>query len=380
MEGLGRLTSIGTLLVALVAAAIFVGFLVGQPVLLSYVETGSMEPTIETGDGFVVVPAMIAEDPEPGDVVVFQARELGGGRLTTHRIVEETDGGYITRGDANPTTDQETGEPTVTDAQIVGVAVRVGDALVTVPHVGTVIETTRAVLSPLREAITDSSAASIGFPTLLFGIGGLTIVLGVLFEPGKRDRMRQERIRSRPETNMRVIVGTVIVITVIAATMAMVGPAGTVQFSMISTEGPAIDDPLVVQAGGTSTLTHSSGNAGFFPAFVVLEPDDNVRIADRTGIVGPRGSAESSVTLTAPDDAGRYTLSVTEHRYLLVLPPSLLLAFHDVHPLLAVAVVNVVLVAAILVVSAICFGRNRMLLRHRKRSLPLPLLLRRWLL
>ncbi len=81
----------GTVLVVL--GALIVGQLLGQPVLLGFVETGSMEPTIETGDGFVAVPSDLTGDPEPGDVVVFDAEELEGGGLTTHRIVEETEQG-----------------------------------------------------------------------------------------------------------------------------------------------------------------------------------------------------------------------------------------------------------------------------------------------
>ncbi|OSO90460.1 hypothetical protein B9H04_17005, partial [Halorubrum ezzemoulense DSM 17463] len=55
-----------TLSVALQAAAVLVvvslvvGQLLGQPVLLSYVETGSMQPTLAPGDGFVAVPAQLA--------------------------------------------------------------------------------------------------------------------------------------------------------------------------------------------------------------------------------------------------------------------------------------------------------------------------------
>jgi signal peptidase len=40
----------------LVVASLVAGSLLGQPVLLSYVETGSMAPTMEPGKGFVAVP------------------------------------------------------------------------------------------------------------------------------------------------------------------------------------------------------------------------------------------------------------------------------------------------------------------------------------
>ena len=241
------------------------------------------------------------------------------------------------------------------------------------------MEGVQTISTPLSERINDSSATSVGFPTLLFGVGCLAIVIGVLSEPDRRDRNRRERTRSRPGTDVRVIVGAGVLITVVAATAAMLGPAGTVRFSLISTEGPAVDDPLVVQAGGTTTVTHTSRNAGLFPTLVAVESDDNVRIADRTGITGPRGSVKTAVTIEAPSDSGRYNRYVTEHRYLLVLPPRLLMAFHNVHPFAAVAVVNLVIAISILLVSLLYFDRDRLLIRHRERSLPLTLRLWRWL-
>ncbi|TKX51714.1 signal peptidase I, partial [Halorubrum sp. SP3] len=72
------------------------------------------------------VPPAIAGDIEEGDVVTFEAQELQGGGLTTHRVVDETDQGYITRGDANPFTDQDGPEPPVQESQIAAVALELG--------------------------------------------------------------------------------------------------------------------------------------------------------------------------------------------------------------------------------------------------------------
>ncbi len=107
----------GQAVVLVTLGALVVGQLLGQPILLGFVETGSMEPTIDTGDGFVAIPSELTDDPEPGDVIVFEATNIQGGGLTTHRVVEETSQGYVTRGDANPFTDQDSGEPHVRDAR-----------------------------------------------------------------------------------------------------------------------------------------------------------------------------------------------------------------------------------------------------------------------
>ena len=56
------------------------------------VVSGSMEPTINTGD-FIIT--LKRDDYEVGEVVMF----FEGGVYTTHRIVEETEDGFRTMGD-----------------------------------------------------------------------------------------------------------------------------------------------------------------------------------------------------------------------------------------------------------------------------------------
>lgn len=75
-----------------------------MPKLLGYshavVLSGSMEPVFSVGDMLVFHEQ---EQYEIGDVVIFRQ----GGNLITHRIVEEMDGGFVTKGDANNTCDPE---------------------------------------------------------------------------------------------------------------------------------------------------------------------------------------------------------------------------------------------------------------------------------
>jgi signal peptidase len=76
--------------------------------------SGSMSPTIETGDMIVV--RNRTDNLQVGDIVTYKV----GNSLVTHRVMEiTTDNGsvaYITQGDANNTTD---GNP-ITKDQIVG--------------------------------------------------------------------------------------------------------------------------------------------------------------------------------------------------------------------------------------------------------------------
>jgi signal peptidase len=84
-----------------------------------------MEPTLRPGD--VLVYRRRAGTPRPGDVVVVKRPEWV--RPVVHRVVAEgREGGFVTRGDANPIPDRE--EVRASDVR--------GRALVTLPVGGVV--------------------------------------------------------------------------------------------------------------------------------------------------------------------------------------------------------------------------------------------------
>ena len=75
-----------------------------QPTIFGYsaavVVSGSMSGTIEVND---MVIFHRESSYAPDDIVTYKS----GGSLVTHRIVEETEEGFITKGDANNTPDRE---------------------------------------------------------------------------------------------------------------------------------------------------------------------------------------------------------------------------------------------------------------------------------
>lgn len=84
------------LLAALVAAFLVVGvrFIGIQPYI---VLSGSMEPAIHTG-AMVYVKETDPAQLEVGDIITFR---IAGDIPATHRIVEVTEEGFVTKGDAN---------------------------------------------------------------------------------------------------------------------------------------------------------------------------------------------------------------------------------------------------------------------------------------
>lgn len=101
---------------SVVLLGIVVAVLVLTPVTAVHIQGGgeSMEPTLRPGD---LVFVYSSGDYDSGDIILFETRD---GRATLHRIVGQTDGGYVTKGDANPTTDQQAGAPPVPADRIHG--------------------------------------------------------------------------------------------------------------------------------------------------------------------------------------------------------------------------------------------------------------------
>ncbi|MYL16842.1 signal peptidase I [Halorubrum terrestre] len=339
-----------TLSVALQAAAVLVvvslvvGQFLGQPILLSYVETGSMQPTLSPGDGFVAIPAQIAGGIGPGDVVTFDAQEIQGGGLTTHRVVEETERGYITRGDNNPFTDQDGGEPVVQDAEVVAKALQVGGGVVVIPHLGTVAMGFQSALQSVQTwlAVTfgvRSFQGTQGLAYIVFGLSMVAYAVDWYLNAGTRDR--DSRDRSRDDgTSVFAILGVLALVLMATATAAMVVPGGTQEYGVVSAEFES-ENPTVIESGTSQELEYVVPNAGLVPVYAYVTPaSPGVDVDPERLSVASRGEASTTVTLSAPDETGYYRLFVVEHRYLAVLPPGIVDELYGVHPWAPLVAIN----------------------------------------
>ncbi|MFC6835963.1 signal peptidase I [Halomarina ordinaria] len=358
-----------TLVLIVVAALLLAGPALGQPLLLSYVETGSMEPTMEPGDGFVAVPTELTGPVEQGDVVTYEAEEIEGGGLTTHRVVGETDRGYTTQGDANPFTDQDDAEPPVQDAQIVAKALQVNGEVVVIPYLGTAVMGFQDLLVTMQTTLASllGTRSLLGAQGLGYLVFALTAVYYVVDWYREGETKRRERTRER-ETGVstRVVLVGFAAVLVVGATAAMVGPSGTQEFGVVSAEFDS-ERPDVIPAGESKTQPYAVPNAGLVPTDVYLEPaSDGVRVADSELRVGGGETAETEVTLSAPPETGYYRQYVVEYRYLAVLPASVVGGLYAVHPWLPVVVIDALLAGGFLALTLPFVDGGRV----RRRSRP----------
>ncbi|MFW5911463.1 MAG: signal peptidase I [Halolamina sp.] len=364
------LTIVVEVVVVLVVVSLLLGQVLGTPVLLGYVETGSMEPTLEPGDGFVAVPTAVAGDVDDGDVIVFRAEELQGGGLTTHRVVDETEQGYVTQGDANPFPDQDGDEPPVKEGQIVAKALQIGGSLVVIPNVGTLVTGLQSAFtaSQQRLAVLTGSRSFLGPQGLAYLLMGLSILL-YLYDivAGGGENRDRGRDRSRDQgLSPALIVGGLAAVLVIAATASMVAPAGTQELGVVSAEFES-ENPTVIEQGESSTVPYTVPNAGLVPVVSYVEPEsDGVAVSPERARVAGRSEATVELTLSAPSETGYYRRFVTEHRYLAVLPLPVIDALYDVHPWLPILTIDAVLAGAVAVLGLLVFQGQRIRVRDRQ--------------
>jgi len=358
------------LLLVLVVVVLVAGHLLGQPILLGYVETGSMEPTLEAGDGFVAIPSAVTGDPEPGDVVVFDAQEIEGGGLTTHRIVEETEAGYITQGDANPFTDQDSAEPPVQDAQIVAVAPQPTGDVLTIPYLGLAV----MALNDGFDGVQSWFGSIFGFQsadgttTLAYVLLAISIVayaIETLRERRERDLESRLGRDSGRQLDARTICAAFAILVAVAALASMTIPAGTHSYDVVSAQSPS-DRPLVIEQGTTESIEYATGNSGLIPVLVSLEPGgEGVHTDDELVTIDQRSDFDTSVELTAPDETGAYQRHVTEYRYLYVLPAPLIGGLATINPWLPVIVITGLLGGVTYAIGRLLIGEDARLQRRR---------------
>lgn len=112
----------GAIRTVLFIVSIFVILLVFSPFELAFVETDSMDPSIQPEhDIFIIDKSQTDVDKiSEGEVITFYSETRNS--LTTHRVIDRTPDGLITQGDNSFQTDQERGDPPVNNEVIEGKA------------------------------------------------------------------------------------------------------------------------------------------------------------------------------------------------------------------------------------------------------------------
>jgi signal peptidase len=274
-----------------------------SPVQLSYATSDSMAPTIGAGDGFLVV---ATGDPEVGDVVTFYSPERD--ELVTHRVVGQTEAGLLTKGDANPSTDQAAGLAPVTGERVLGTVPAVGGSLLVLPGLGAVVEPVKA--NPMLVAL---------------ALAAVALALVARSGPARPTQ------RSVPQVD-DLVVPVLVVAAVGSLAFTLFLGASVYEFQYVAVDGPPTTEGEVSTTDPTTRIFTVRGVGT--PLHTVLVDTDGLAVADR------QVSTEEvrlRATPTPPDGqaGGTFDVTVRAYAYPSTLPEGLLRTLHDVHPVLA---------------------------------------------
>ncbi|WP_253739037.1 signal peptidase I [Halohasta salina] len=294
----------------------------GAPLQISYVSSDSMSPTIDTNEGYVLVPVGTVQ---PGDIITFYSEERA--TYVTHRATQVTPDGIVTKGDGNPSTDQASGYPLVKPSDVSGKLLTVGNSVVVIPYLGTLLGT-----------ITSYWYVVVGTLAGYLLVGGSS---------SDRRRTRTHVLRSR-----EIVLPVVVLVFVSGVVFVSLGAVQETEVYTVTEQPTPIPSTLTVGESATESISLQMTKSPF--AHVVTETDgmEIVRISPESGTaVDSQPSAEAmgwlpwhpfesstrtiDTRIPAQETTGPHATSIRMHPYPAVLPGKLITRLHGIHPLIA---------------------------------------------
>lgn len=306
MSGIGRKLVTAGLLLLLLGSTTGVY----TPFIFAYATSDSMEPSIPRGALYVVYES---NDITDEDIIMFRSdyREA----YVTHRVIDERDEGYITKGDNNPSTDQRGGAPPVTDRAVVGKVLTVADIPIVIPGAGF----WASLIAEFRVII-------------LTGLAGLLT-------------WSLTRGKTGAKTERFVTIGDVIrpllVIAIFTTVTVMLLVSATTTINFYASNNLEDDSPLLVSLSEETTTTVPVSVTSSFEYTYRFATVDGATLEDLSVGESPE---EALVTMTVPgyDRPGIVSATVQIYHYPRVLPRNVVGALHIIHPALAASAVAVV--------------------------------------
>ncbi len=276
------------------------GFVLDRPLFMSYVLSDSMSPTLNKGDIFFINPL---SKGDVGDIIVFKMN----GHWTVHRIYAKTEDGYITKGDNNIATDQQSGNvKPVKDEDIAGVVLTINGKPLKIPGVGNYI------------------GANPYLAILLIIIGS------ILMTKDKKKRRKGRFIRVRYKTLYAIVAS----FTIAVVLFSIVASWYVVGFGYISTlAGGQREGWYLPNSEFSRNLTVK--NRALLPAVVTLKPvGDRISLDRHILILMGREKGSVGVHVNVPGDTRMYYEKVLVRSYPLLLPSNLIIRMSEISPYL----------------------------------------------
>jgi signal peptidase I len=306
--------------------------LLGSPVL-SYAASGSMVPTLQVGDGFVVDPAPGAL--QVGDIIVF-ASVVRGGQLAVHRIVGGDAEGWTTKGDANAATDQQAGEPLVTPERIHGRVFTFADRPLVLPGIGVPFIEGAAAMRQAERA--GSMLQLVAYAMAAASL--LLVLIPTRAAPPLRAPRSPWAARIAASLGRRLprgwlarhaALGAIAAIGLLALA-SVPSMHEEVVMSLVVTDSPPPGQARSTTPGGALARDLDAQALAFAPTLVVVDGTPRIRAAQDHIALAPGARGALPVEEVAGAEAGLQEDRIQVWRYPAVLPDEATLALHRVMP------------------------------------------------
>ncbi|MBN1785621.1 MAG: signal peptidase I [Candidatus Methanofastidiosa archaeon] len=357
-------------LVLIILFPVIIGGVLNTPVGLSYVETESMLPQLEPGDGFILVPDQLVSDYGVGDVITFNAQNLPY-EYVTHRIVGETAQGFVTQGDNNAFSDQmgSFSEPYVKEEQIAGKLLVIGGDVVSIPYFGKLI----SLIGDSIRGLSNRFYSLLGIEnenemlgSIVMSLGILTIIALVselLSRTFRRPRSMERKDARAGPSYMPYLFFVLFLLLASSVSIVSMGQDNLVDF--VATEGNT--SSRAVHIGDSVERYVEIGNNGIIPVYAYVSGQDGIIEVNESSYTLKKGeSVRVPYIINSPNDTGYYREYINVDIYIGILPHSLTESMRSMNEYLPILFVDILAV----MVSFPVFFLIRKELRTRDRSVP----------
>lgn len=328
MKATAALQNVGYVVLLLLFFPIVAGGILQQPVGISFVETESMSPQLEPGDGFMLIPTQLVGSFEVGDVITFRAENFPY-EFVTHRIIGETSEGFVTQGDNNTFTDQggSFNEPYIKREQIAGKVITSGGEVIAIPKLGTFL----MGIGDFFGKASSTFYGSIGvepndekIAQVLFGLGVFALVAVIAdtassLRSSASQKKRAERKRVKKQSSQYVLYVFFFIFILFATTVSVMTMEQTNRVDLVATEGNT--NMRAVHLGETTERYMEIGNSGFIPVHIFIPGSDGiVWLEEQSFSLASGEDRRITYEVTAPTTPGYYQTYIGMDVYLGILP------------------------------------------------------------
>ena len=330
---------------------VIVGGLLGTPAGLSFVETESMEPILDPGDGFILIPTQIVGEYKVGDVITFDAENFPYDYVT-HRIIGVTSEGFMTQGDNNTFADQSGtfNEPYVKREQIAGKVLAVGGNVVVIPKLGKAITFVGDAVETISRRFYSLVGIDMGNEMLGQAIVtiGILSILAIIIDAvsgaiGINKGKKRERSRKKSSTSPYSIYVIFILFIIFSSSISILSMSQHNRIDLVATEG--VTNFRAVHIGETAERYLEVGNSGFIPAHVFIDGQSGIASVEAQTFTLERGeTTRVSYLVSAPDEIGYYQDYITIDVYLAIFPHSVAESLRDINRYMPIVAFNIVVI------------------------------------